>query len=63
MKTPRSKLWGIKRKMPLNLLEASFGESYPKRLIKLATSSVGTTAYRKLRSNLFYPDRCSTLAI
>jgi hypothetical protein len=32
MKTPRSKLRGIKRKIPLNLLEASFGESHPKRL-------------------------------
>ena len=32
MKTPRSKLRGFKRKIPLNLLEASFGESHPKRL-------------------------------
>ena len=32
MKTPRSKLRGIKRKITLNLLEASFGESHPKRL-------------------------------
>ena len=31
MKTPRSKLRGIKRKIPLNLLEAGFGESHPKR--------------------------------
>jgi len=31
MKTPRSKLMGIKRKISLNLLEASFGESRPKR--------------------------------
>jgi hypothetical protein len=32
MKTPRSKLRGIQRKKALNLLEASFGESHPKRL-------------------------------
>ena len=31
MKTPRSKLRGIKRKITLDLLEASFGESHPKR--------------------------------
>jgi hypothetical protein len=31
MKTPRSKLRGIRRKKALNLLEASFGESHPKR--------------------------------
>jgi hypothetical protein len=32
MKTPRSKLRGIRRNIPLNLLEASLGESHPKRL-------------------------------
>lgn len=31
MKTPRSKLRGIRGKISLNLLEASFGESHPKR--------------------------------
>ena len=38
MKTPRSKLRGFKRKIPLNLLEASFGESHPKRLNSLSST-------------------------
>jgi len=32
MKTPRRKLGDIRRKMTLNLLETSLGESYSKRL-------------------------------
>ena len=60
MKTPRSKLRGIKRNIPLNLLEASFGESHPKRL-KISP----TTVIHELKKRAFTPtsEPCGATAV
>ena len=47
MKAPRSKLRGIKRKIPLNLLAASFGESHPKRFKRSVTKTQQRWYYPK----------------
>jgi hypothetical protein len=50
MKTPRSKLRGIKRKITLNLHEASFGELYPKRLSERGKGKKMTQPIARIRT-------------
>lgn len=62
MKTSRSKLWGIRGKMTLNLLEASFGESHLKRLKSDRCALPNRVCHGEVCSRLPPPAACPGLS-